>query len=184
MLDQPPDNDPESPSNHPDDSRCLLAAAYDACAPSLFRYAAMLLADPSAAEDVVHQVFAKLAALGRRLAHIHALTPYLRRAVRNECYRLLQHQSRLHTAHAPDLLQLASPDQPQSCQELRPALEQALRSLPPEQREVVHMKIYEKMTFRQIAHDLAISSNTAASRYRYALLRLRELLAPYAKEQP
>ena len=57
-------------------------------------------------------------------------------------------------------------------------IEQALRSLPVEQREVVHMKVYEQMTFQQIADELAISINTAASRYRYAMDKLRLLLGP------
>ena len=40
------------------------------------------------------------------------------------------------------------------------------------------MKVYEQMTFRQIADELAISINTAASRYRYAMDKLRLLLGP------
>ena len=46
-----------------------------------------------------------------------------------------------------------------------------------EQREVVHLKIYDQMTFAQIAGASDISINTAASRYRYALAKLRTLLA-------
>ncbi len=39
------------------------------------------------------------------------------------------------------------------------------------------MKIWGGLSFPQIAEALRISSNTAASRYRYALARLREQLA-------
>jgi RNA polymerase sigma-70 factor, ECF subfamily len=53
-------------------------------------------------------------------------------------------------------------------------LRRALRSLPEDQREVVVLHMWGELTFLQIAEILEISSNTAASRYRYALGKLRE----------
>ena len=41
--------------------------------------------------------------------------------------------------------------------------------LPPDQREVIHMKIYEELTFQQIADQIGESVNTIAGRYRYGL---------------
>jgi RNA polymerase sigma-70 factor, ECF subfamily len=58
-------------------------------------------------------------------------------------------------------------------------LESALRRLPGEQREVLTMKIWGDMTFREIADALDISINTAASRYRYGLGALRGGLAEW-----
>lgn len=55
-------------------------------------------------------------------------------------------------------------------------LEGVLRDLPPEQREVVSLKVDGGLTFAEIAGVLDISANTAASRYRYALERLRAAL--------
>jgi len=57
--------------------------------------------------------------------------------------------------------------------ERRCAIEAALKRLPDEQREVLVLKIWGELTFAQIAEQLAISPNTAASRYRYALTALR-----------
>jgi len=54
--------------------------------------------------------------------------------------------------------------------------------LPPEQRAVTHLKLWEKLTFEQIAETLDIPANTAASRYRYALDKLRERLRPLYDE--
>jgi RNA polymerase sigma-70 factor (ECF subfamily) len=45
--------------------------------------------------------------------------------------------------------------------------------LPCEQREVVLLKIDGELTFAQIAVVMGTSINTAASRYRYALEKLR-----------
>jgi len=55
-------------------------------------------------------------------------------------------------------------------------LEQALQSLPPEQREVIALKVDAGLTFAEIGVSLGISPNTAASRYRYALEKLRSAL--------
>jgi RNA polymerase sigma-70 factor (ECF subfamily) len=58
----------------------------------------------------------------------------------------------------------------------REAIESALRELPEEQREVLALKIWGELTFEQIAAELNLSPNTAASRYRYALAALRKQL--------
>jgi RNA polymerase sigma-70 factor (ECF subfamily) len=48
-----------------------------------------------------------------------------------------------------------------------------LTSLPEEQRAVVFLKLWQDFTFEEIAQTLAISPNTAASRYRYGIDKLR-----------
>lgn len=61
--------------------------------------------------------------------------------------------------------------------ERRAAIEDALALLPAEQREVLVLKIWGELTFDQIARELGIPPNTAASRYRYALAALRQQLS-------
>lgn len=61
--------------------------------------------------------------------------------------------------------------------ERRAAIESALAALPAVQREVVVMKIWGGLTFPQIAAALDVPNDTAASRYRYAVAKLREQLA-------
>ncbi len=56
------------------------------------------------------------------------------------------------------------------------ALARSLPSLPAEQREVVVLKVWGDLTFEQIGEQLAISPNTAASRWRYAMEALRRLV--------
>ena len=67
-------------------------------------------------------------------------------------------------------------------QTFRAALADALAELPAEQRAVVHLKFWEGLTFEQIAEALDIPLNTAASRYRYGLDKLREWLRPLYEE--
>jgi RNA polymerase sigma-70 factor (ECF subfamily) len=61
--------------------------------------------------------------------------------------------------------------------ERRVSIESALAELPDPQREVVVMKIWGGLTFPQIAAALNVPNDTAASRYRYAVAKLREQLA-------
>ena len=69
-----------------------LADLYDRFAGTLFRHAAMILADRAAAADVVHTVFLKLAKAGSG-GDVESLA-YLRRGVRNECYSVMRTRRR------------------------------------------------------------------------------------------
>lgn len=68
---------------------------------------------------------------------------------------------------------LESVDQVATNDDDRLALERALRAVPVEQREVVHLHAFEGWTFREIADALGLSINTVMSRYRYAIARMR-----------
>jgi len=59
----------------------------------------------------------------------------------------------------------------------------ALAQLPPEQREVIVLKIWHEHTFEEIGGLLEISPNTAAGRYRYGLQKLKQLLKGAGDEQ-
>src|SRR5712675_1133302 len=119
---------------------------YDRHGAGLYRYASMVLADPAGAADVIQIVFV---ALLRRRSAPEFDERYLRRAVRNECFSALRKRQRDVLAGALPLLEAvdAAGDRPDE----RLAIEQALRELPPDQREVVHLKVFEGMTFQEIA---------------------------------
>jgi RNA polymerase sigma-70 factor (ECF subfamily) len=68
--------------------------------------------------------------------------------------------------------------QPGENGERRQEIEAALQKLSELQREVLVLKIWNELTFEQIAEILGIPANTAASRYRYALGALRKELNP------
>jgi RNA polymerase sigma-70 factor (ECF subfamily) len=151
-----------------------LADLYDRFAGSLFRHAAMILADRAAAGDAVHNVFVKLAKAG--LGGDVGSLAYLRRAVRNECYSILRTRRRdIVVAVDSELLELVEGVDDRPAERL--ALEHALQLLPADQREVVHLKVWEGMTFQEISEMTGEPLNTAASRYRYAMEKLRAMLS-------
>jgi RNA polymerase sigma-70 factor (ECF subfamily) len=160
-------------------SRTELARLYDAHAPALFRFAMALTGTEADTRDVLQEVFLRLA---KRPAEevIHDPAAWLYRATRN----LVTDHARRRAVKQRALERMASETSngPTTFSEadaegLSPALAaQALASLPGEQRAVVHLKIWEEMTFARIAEVLEISPNTAASRYRYAMQNLRAAL--------
>ncbi len=150
------------------DRTALVAGLYDRYGRGLCRYAAMLLADVADAEDVVQQVFAAMMTAGQ----VREPEAFLRTAVRNASLSRLRQRRAARTASDHFL----EPAAPECTLEERVALEAALRALPIEQREVVHLHVYEGMTFREVADTTGESINTVAARYRYALNKLRKLI--------
>jgi RNA polymerase sigma factor (sigma-70 family) len=60
---------------------------------------------------------------------------------------------------------------------------EALEGLPPDQRQIVRMRIYEEKTFAEIADELRIPLGTALGRMRSALIKLRARLADESASQ-
>jgi RNA polymerase sigma-70 factor (ECF subfamily) len=90
-----------------------------------------------------------------------------RRDRREECVASARSEA---VSHAPLL------SGPLEQEERRVAIEAALARLPEPQREVLVLKVWAELSFPQIARALGIPNDTAASRYRYALAKLREQL--------
>lgn len=57
-----------------------------------------------------------------------------------------------------------------------------LEFLPQEQKEIVMMRLYYDMSFKEISETLDISINTALGRMRYALINLRKLIEKHNME--
>jgi RNA polymerase sigma factor (sigma-70 family) len=136
---------------------------------ALLLFAVAITGERAQAQDAVHQVFIKLIEDGnlRRAVDKKA---YLFACVRNAVLNEAKIQNR-NTALDPDSAWFDPPDRDYTG-ELN--LRRALAILPEDQRQIVVLHIWGELTFLQVAELLDISANTAASRYRYALAKLRE----------
>ena len=142
---------------------------------ALLLFAAALTGERSRAQDTVHQVFLKLIESGG-LRHALDAKAYLFTCVRNAVFNDRKARQR-EVALDPECAWFEPPHRDFAA-ELN--LRRALWELPEDQREVTILHIWGELTFAQVAEVLNISANTAASRYRYALAKLREALC--AKE--
>ncbi len=130
------------------------------------------------AEDVVQEAFIRFWRHQRQLGG--EPIPLLLVSIRRAAFDLARRETRRGVRE-----ERATADENEFCfmplsegDERRGIVEAALRRLPAEQREVLALKIWGELTFEQIAAQLGIPANTAASRYRYALSALRKELTP------
>ena len=146
-------------------------ALFERLAGPLYHYALSITRRQADAEEVLQEVFMQLVRDPERLGAIGDLKAYLYRSIRNRALN----QERRRDREAPlDPSIFEIPAQPEKD---TMELEQALAALPDEQREVVVLKTWQGLTFREIADLLAVSPNTAASRYRYALEHMKKSMA-------
>lgn len=148
---------------------------YERHGPALVAYACGFLPDVSAAEDVVHSLFFRL--LRGNTTVPEEAAAYLYRAVRNAALNARRDRTR----DAPLSEQEACFVHRGGNREAALALQKALGELPEEQREIVIMRIWSGMTLEEVAAATDVPVNTVASRYRYALEKLRERLAPHTR---
>ena len=140
-----------------------------------------MLGDMNAAEDVLQDVFVTLASKASQVRLRGSLRSYLLTSTLNRC-RDQRRRAKANHAVASSLeldvhpLDTPAPDARVLELERIETIAGALGKVPDEQREVVILHVFEELTFREIAELLAIPSNTAQSRYRYAMVGLRDRL--------
>ncbi len=150
---------------------------YDTYGHSLYRFAYAITRSAEDAEDVLQEVFGKIARDRKRLVCSAAAKSYLYAAVRNSSYSNLRSRRRrgeLVKAWA-DHFDPTCPDSAISVIRSQ-VVRDAFCLLPTEQREVIVLRVYDEMSFKEIADAIGCRLNTVASRYRYAIARLRKAL--------
>ncbi|MCP4609218.1 MAG: sigma-70 family RNA polymerase sigma factor [Planctomycetes bacterium] len=138
-----------------------------------------LLNDKSAAEDVLHDVFVTFVQSLEKFRLTGSLKGYLMTCVANRARNT--NKAKHHQGvglEAAESFGSHSDGPPASmiCNEQLQQLSGAMAQLPYDQREVALLHHQAAMTFRAIAKSLGISNNTAKSRYRYGLDKLRLIL--------
>jgi RNA polymerase sigma-70 factor, ECF subfamily len=131
------------------------------------------------AEDVVQEAFVRF---WRSRDRANDPTAYLFACVKRCALDWVRSRSRRDRREAVAAKAEGVPlfDGPLEKAERRAVVVAALETLPDTQREVLVMRIWGGLTFPQIATALGIPADTAASRFRYALDKLREKLAAEA----
>ncbi len=159
-----------------------LGALFDLTSQRLVRFAVTLTRNQHDAEDCVQTALVRVAREPQLLASVAFPWTYLLRMVRNEALAIVRRKKRWPAGgNLSDLITLRRVDELDR-EETHREVWRALRTLPPEQAEVVVLKIWEELTFAQIGQILDTSPNTAASRYQYALAKLTRRLSPEHRE--
>ena len=135
---------------------------------ALLLFASAISGDRDRAQDALHQVFLKAIENGT-LTQATNKKAYLFACVRNA----ILNDAKLQRRNMPldvDSTYFSPPDRDYAGEQ---NLRRALGDLPDDQREVIVLHVWGELTFSEIADLLGVSSNTAASRNRNALAKLR-----------
>lgn len=156
-----------------------LAKIYDEHANALFAFLLNLTRSEQDARDILHDVFIRFAQAtpSEPILHMRAWLIKCCHRMAIDSFRKNAHRIKAHH-DSQELTNLFLSSPAPTDTEFSQAAAEALHSLPAEQRTVVHLKIWEDMTFAQIGEVLKIPANTAASRYRYAMIKLKDALEP------
>lgn len=170
--------------------REALGELYDRYAPLALAMALRVVADRSAAEDVVHDAFVAIwQKIDRFDRSRGSLRAWLLTVVRNRAIdRVRRARPSVEVGAADEQSLLRTGPNPTwelavariSAAELRVVL----ATLPAEQREAIELAYFGGRTYREIARLTGVPEGTANGRLRLGLAKLREALAPTVKAPP
>lgn len=154
-----------------------LEELYERHGESLYRYLVFRLGSAEDAEDVLQETFCRFARYGLRWKFVRDPPAFVFKVARNEVNRFLKRKLGRSSGEAMIMTGAAggfsaaftAPDD-----QTLAALLRSADDLPAEQKEVVLLKVFEGLTFKEIGSVCGVSANTAASRYRYGIEKLRE----------
>jgi RNA polymerase sigma-70 factor, ECF subfamily len=162
-----------------------LERLYDEHASALFAFLLNFTRDENDTRDVLQEIFIKLARQPELLRSAHDERAFLLRLAHNAAIDLMRRRamrSKHHEQFGAEQVSSFAPTTDPDEAAFRTELSAALGELPADQRAVVHLKLWAGLTFEEIAATLEIPPNTAASRYRYGLDKLRARLRPLYDE--
>jgi len=174
---------PSTGSSHLDPS--VVAALYVEHGEELRRFLLGILRDAQLTSDVLQATFVKLVQRGHqtriesrkawlfRVAYHEAMAYRRRQGVGDRVLRNVAWHSNATQGNGA----AGSAEEPLLRLEAVQSVREALEHLPPEQRQVVRMRIYDEKTFATIAQELKIPLGTALGRMRAALIKLRVRLS-------
>ena len=150
-------------------------------------YVRMMVKDNDVADDLTQEVLIKVVRVidEGRYTDKGRFLPWMLRIAHNRVLDYFRAQKQVKTISESsagfDVLgnkNLAEPSiedsiiLKQRAEEIRALVEE----LPEEQREVVKMRYYEGLSFKEIAEQTGVGINTALGRMRYALINMRQLI--------
>ena len=158
---------------------------YDEHAQPLHAYLLNFTRAEADTRDLLQEIFVKLARQPELLAGVREERAFLIRLAHNAAIDLMRRRGvrdQTKENFAAEIISPFAPTRDPDEKFFRDELATALGELPAEQRAIVHLKLWGGQTFEEIAATLEIPPNTAASRYRYGLDKLRARLRPLYEE--
>ncbi|MBU0534227.1 MAG: sigma-70 family RNA polymerase sigma factor [Candidatus Omnitrophica bacterium] len=163
---------------------CALEIIYDNIGRNLYKYMLSILCSHTKAEEVMQNLFVAIAEKRNRLSRARNLTSYIFAMAKNQAMDFLRSEPKneKNIEDYKNIITVRDNTTDKLNDEEIEKITNALFFLPLKQREVITMKFFQGMTFEDIAKALNISLNTAASRYRYGIEKLKGKLKELGNE--
>lgn len=146
----------------------------------------MLVKDQYVAEDLFQDTFLKIIKTIKRgnYAEQGKFLPWAICVARNLCmdhFRKVRTQVQVTLSNGTDITDLLSSSSSYNADNIEKKqthdnVRKLIETLPEEQREVIIMRMYGELSFKEIADITSVSINTALGRMRYALINLRKMI--------
>jgi RNA polymerase sigma-70 factor (ECF subfamily) len=149
---------------------------YDLAAGDVYRLALWRTGSPEDAEDVVQDVFVRVAEKGHALESVRDPRRWLLTVTHRRAIDVLRRRRRRTDTPIDDVPFLVAPATDPDREIEARSMSRLVARLPARQREVVLLRHFAELSFRDIGRITGAPTFTAASRYRLALGRLRRLL--------
>jgi RNA polymerase sigma-70 factor (ECF subfamily) len=162
-----------------------LERLYDEHAQALFAFLLNFTRNEADTHDLLQDLFVRISRQPGLLQNVSEPRNFLLRMAHNAAIDLIRRRGARQKSYdrvAQETIAIFASADNTDENAFREAVSRALDELVPEQRAVVHLKLWEGFTFEQIARVLGIPLNTAASRYRYGLDKMRQRLRPLYNE--
>lgn len=148
----------------------------EACSPTLFRTAFLMVGDHQLAQDLVQEALVKTLMAWPRLNDRENLHAYTRRIIVTTSISWRRRRS-FHERPLDALPERSGPD-PAEAMVTHDAVVAALRTVPPRQRAAIVLRYYQDLTETQTAEAMGCSVGAVKSQVAAGLRRLRETLGP------
>jgi RNA polymerase sigma-70 factor (ECF subfamily) len=155
--------------------RAAFAELYDACAGRVHRFLVARLGSMADADDVLQETFVRLARDRSRLGTVANLPAYIVATARNEANRLLERRGREGRRQDETGLDNIVDGETSGLHVFETAelVAVLLARLDSSLREIVELKVFGALTFREISELTGLPQGTVATRYRSALETMR-----------
>lgn len=141
----------------------------------LYSYCLRMLNSSDAAQDVVHHAFVTLLEQHRSIRQPEKLCGWLLTIASHRCHRVLAERVRYVSADSDNLEPHLVEDTAGERVSAR-LISRALEGLPPEMREMIILREYEDMSYKEIAEVLQVNESTVKFRLHTARKKLCELV--------
>ena len=152
----------------------------------VFATAYRMVGNAETSEEIAQETFIRAFKSLRSFRRKASFNTWLYRITMNLCYdELKRHQQRVELAPAAavDSGKAAdSPDETMAKEERKVWLARQIESLPFKQRSALVLRIFQSMSFKEIARTLGCSAVSARVNYRHAILKLKDAVATSGEE--